>query len=913
MISVNFSVELPLILKNFRMMGCASSVECPRCDYKIRSGSAFLNHLYSVHEYKRPSLAATAQLKATNNNNLTCPKCSCLDLKSVPDLLSHLEEEHSFLANNATNDTNIDSEVTNYIFCPKCGSKIESGNQFLEHLESEHFYKYTEDELSSMNNTTDTSLLSCPKCGLMELSSAEDLVNHLEKVHPKIPNKTSISCPKCNISGFTTGKEFLYHLADIHSLRSENEANTVPTDNSLIDDTGNTGYPKVGDRVLAMWSGSVWQYFHATIRRFLKDELKYEIDWDDQDTSGRIVDYFNLAVDRVPLQSEVGIGSIVLFQQGRYRGQEGVRTGGVRWHQGKITQVYTESDGVKRYDGCHTKGAEDGKWVTFSGYSPTFEGYKIDDFRVGPNVFNIVSDVADTSDSGIAVDDEDIDIYFSFTPVDSPNAIKRNEVTNVPQTYHGLLDNLCDPMDIASNLQAKGLKVVIRKVTSDAQLKNTVSLMKKAKVFVACISDQYVANDQCRMEFQFAKKSLNKPVIPLVVGDGSFEWTVSVVGMLIAGELYIHFKDKNIENAKNEELLRSLMAHLPTVGTEGNDANRSVVQEGPYDIFVSYCWSNSFKALQAQHIAKCVGHEFSDPRLIEKLLTDMGYNCWIDIDRLQSRSNDAGMYEQLTKALRDAKVVLPCVSAEYAASSNCRMEFQFALKTLGKPVIPIVVGEGSHWKQTVIGALVSTNERNPLDLQNITDRSSLDEKIKELEKEIRKVAGNDNTESSNAEEKPKNKKMQRAPQVGDHVVCHHFNYAYYMATVVSFDRWTLKYEVNWDDGDPSGRIQPYNQVAVDVVPDADDVGVGSVIFFPQGSYSGTTGNNTGGVRYHEGVVTSCRKEGEQKLFSGHHTKGEADEKWVTYRQYSYEFYDMTLSQIRIAPTALDAFTSGTDY
>jgi len=60
-------------------------------------------------------------------------------------------------------------------------------------------------------------------------------------------------------------------------------------------------------------------------------------------------------------------------------------------------------------------------------------------------------------------------------------------------------------------------------------MKNANALMKKAKVFVACISDDYVQDQTCRMEFQFAKSTLKKPVVPLVFGSGK-EWKLSVVG-----------------------------------------------------------------------------------------------------------------------------------------------------------------------------------------------------------------------------------------------------------------------------------------------------------------------------------------------------------------------------------------------
>lgn len=90
-----------------------------------------------------------------------------------------------------------------------------------------------------------------------------------------------------------------------------------------------------------MWEVSPWQYFTATIVSFDSNTLQYTIVWDDQDPSGRIVDYYNLALDRVPEHDEIAIGSIVLFPQGKYKGQEGVRLGGQRYHQvNKIFKLF---------------------------------------------------------------------------------------------------------------------------------------------------------------------------------------------------------------------------------------------------------------------------------------------------------------------------------------------------------------------------------------------------------------------------------------------------------------------------------------------------------------------------------------------------------------------------------------------
>ena len=65
---------------------------------------------------------------------------------------------------------------------------------------------------------------------------------------------------------------------------------------------------------------------------------------------------------------------------------------------------------------------------------------------------------------------------------------------------------------------------------------------------------------------------------------------------------------------------------------------------------------------------------------------------------------------------------------------------------------------------------------------------------------------------------------------------------------------TREFVVAWDDGDETGTTQPYALVCLDVAPDMDDVGIGSVVMFPQAQYSFTDKNGvtrTGIDRYHE--------------------------------------------------------------
>lgn len=798
---------------------------------------------------------------------------------------------------------------SNHLECPKCGCTIENGRDFLIHLERDHeLTQRTKQHESAQIN------LSCPKCNGAGFQNVKKLISHVETKHAGPNNQ--ISCPKCQLEGFKDGATLLDHCERLHNYMVRKTITVGSADSSVMPQIevikttrshGNVkpneiinskSLPRVGDKVLAMWVHTKWQYFHATIRKFMADELKYEIDWDDQDTTGRFVDYFNLALDKSPDPKEISIGSIVLFQQGSYAGSQGGGTAGVRWHQGRVTRIFTNHDGTKLVDGCHTKGVNDGKWITYRRYSYTFEGVPLKDLRIGPNVFDILND--DITDAMGGTSEEDIDIYFSYSVSDSPQAIRNREIAEAPKNYLPVLDKLCDPRDIIECLRQKGLKVGFRTAADGEELRRTALLMKRARVFVACISDEYVADNECRMEFQYAKTTLGTPVVPLVVGDGSFEWTMSVVGMLIAGELYIHFRDKSVEEMKFNELLNALKSHFEKIANVTDSGAAGLEVKGEADIFLSYCWTNSFIAKEAKQIESFIGNQYADPRCVKNELEKAGFTVWLDIERLRSANASAGMYEQLTNALKDAKVVVPCVSTEYANSPNCRMEFQFAMKSLNKPIIPLIVGEGDDWRTSVIGALVASNNKQPIDLQDVNSQHLMQDRLANLFEELKNVMNIKTSPSTQRGIK------YRAPKIGDHVVSHHHGCAYYMATVAAFDSNTLEYTVDWDDGDPSGKVQPYDQVALDVVPDLDDVAVGSVVFFPQGIYRGTEGNNAGGERYHEGIVTSYQTSNGTKLICGHHTKGEQDGKWVTYKGYSYNFEDCPLMKIRVAPSAMDA-------
>ena len=160
-----------------------------------------------------------------------------------------------------------------------------------------------------------------------------------------------------------------------------------------------------------------------------------------------------------------------------------------------------------------------------------------------------------------------------------------------------------------------------------------------------------------------------------------------MVGLLIAGELYIHFKDKSVQAQMLSQLANAIKPFYDGIVLGDNDDVQSI-KEGDCDVFLSYCWKNSLIASQMNQVSNVVGHKFSDPRLIKRELEKrLGHPVWIDTERMAGSGTQQSIFEQIAASLAKAKVIVACVSQEYADSQNCRMEFQFAARSLKKPIV----------------------------------------------------------------------------------------------------------------------------------------------------------------------------------------------------------------------------------
>ena len=141
------------------------------------------------------------------------------------------------------------------------------------------------------------------------------------------------------------------------------------------------------------------------------------------------------------------------------------------------------------------------------------------------------------------------------------------------------------------------------------------------------------------------------------------------------------------------------------------------------------------------------------------------------------------------------------------------------------------------------------------------------------------------------------------PKVGDSVICRYAAWQFFPAKIVRFDSESMNYTVDWDDPDPTNRVQPFNMVAVNREPTDDQIGIGSRVLFIQGTYS--YGDSSGDV-WNLGEITKIEEVDGEKLYSGKHSKTAADGLAVAgWSSYTSTFERHTRKNLRLFPDAIE--------
>ncbi|CAD5120956.1 DgyrCDS9504 [Dimorphilus gyrociliatus] len=117
--------------------------------------------------------------------------------------------------------------------------------------------------------------------------------------------------------------------------------------------------------------------------------------------------------------------------------------------------------------------------------------------------------------------------FISYCWSNSLSAIKKG--TKMNESALGKTD----PRQLKDKLEQAGIKcwMDVEQVGRGGLFQDIAEGLRKARIVVACVSDEYVSSKNCQMEFRFAAISLRLPIILAVVGTGK-NWIKSEIGMI---------------------------------------------------------------------------------------------------------------------------------------------------------------------------------------------------------------------------------------------------------------------------------------------------------------------------------------------------------------------------------------------
>uniref|UniRef100_A0A914X924 non-specific serine/threonine protein kinase n=1 Tax=Plectus sambesii TaxID=2011161 RepID=A0A914X924_9BILA len=277
----------------------------------------------------------------------------------------------------------------------------------------------------------------------------------------------------------------------------------------------------------------------------------------------------------------------------------------------------------------------------------------------------------------------DYAVFISYCWVNSKDAVDKGT-----RKVAGALGEV-DPRELDEFLREKGVEtwLDIKYDREGALFEEIAEALRKAKLVIVCVSDEYIKSSNCMLEFRFAAGILKLPLLLCPVGTGR-EWQESEVTMLA-------FKAQRIDmQIKVDQNFDALLAFV-------NEATKQKSELADYAVFISYCWVNSKDAVDkgTRKVAGALGEV--DPRELDEFLREKGVETWLDI----KYDREGALYKEIAEALRKVKLVIVCVSDEYIKSSYCMLEFHIATETLKLPLLLCPVGTGREWQKSEVAML----------------------------------------------------------------------------------------------------------------------------------------------------------------------------------------------------------------
>ncbi|XP_071510056.1 uncharacterized protein [Diadema antillarum] len=233
--------------------------------------------------------------------------------------------------------------------------------------------------------------------------------------------------------------------------------------------------------------------------------------------------------------------------------------------------------------------------------------------------------------------------------------------------------------------------------------------MRSAKVVLCIVTEKYSGSENCKTEATLANH-LNKPIIPILIDRTPWP-PEGAMAMLFAQLLYIQFYnekeyvrgEKFWDDAKFLELLGQISYHVNPDESVVTDEYRNwvpQVQDKPavtkkVEESKSADVTKTCPTESEEHPSVFISYQWSKQPEIKRLfsrLTSLGYHCWLDINQM---GGGDPLYSKIDKGIRNAKVVVSCVTPKYALSANCRREVSLS-DILRKPIVPLLM-EQMQW------------------------------------------------------------------------------------------------------------------------------------------------------------------------------------------------------------------------
>ncbi|CAH1800343.1 unnamed protein product [Owenia fusiformis] len=254
---------------------------------------------------------------------------------------------------------------------------------------------------------------------------------------------------------------------------------------------------------------------------------------------------------------------------------------------------------------------------------------------------------------------------------------------------------------------------------TDSQDLDTAMALRDSLIFLVCMSDNYINDDNCIKQFKYAISTLKKKKVVALL-DSQMTWKTSNIGFLLSDEVYVNMKPNEYES-KRQELIEAINARTDI---EKQDKSNTPV-------FISYCWSNSDRAIKegSRKLEGAIGH--GDPRELKEYIESNGIMCWLDKEQVGKN----GLMDDIADGIKKAKIFVACMSDQYVKSQNCMREFHFAVQQLKLPSVMAIVGTGENWKYSGAGIVAITDRIPTVNFQQQVEGEK-DKLLKHIKKHI---------------------------------------------------------------------------------------------------------------------------------------------------------------------------------